>query len=151
MIEPTPPPKSYEPYPGCSIEDFESDFLTSKPITVNRFCEKEHIDPSKLPQMIRDVLTDWELVEEKHYDRQSAVRHLINHLRKKLCKERAGKAVQGAGAALRDIDKQMEERAETCEARKKGSMSPREYIRSLGFDPDVVTSVAAAMRMSREN
>lgn len=151
MTDYSPPLKPYEPYPGCPMEDFESEFLASNPITLSRFCEKERIDPSRLPQMISDVLTDWELVGERHYDRQSAVRHLINHLRIKVRKERAGKPTQSAASGLRDIDRQMEERAERCETRKKESMSPRDYIRSLGFDPDVVTSVAAAMRMSREN
>ena len=140
----------YEPYPGCSMENFEHDFLSSNPITLKRFCEKEHIDPSRLTQLIRDVLTDWELVEERHFDRQSAIRHLINHLRIKVCKERTEKISHGSGADMHDIDRQMRERAERCEAQKKGSMSPRDYIRSLGFDPDVVTSVAEAMRMSRE-
>lgn len=89
MNEPilSPPPKPYEAYPGVTLADFAHDFLNNKPMTLQAFCMKEHIDPYELPRLVQEVLVDWELTEPRHNTRQDAVSHLINHLRIKIRNE----------------------------------------------------------------
>lgn len=87
MNDLTPPPKPYEPYHGCSLQDFAHDFLNNKPMTLQAFCMKERIDPHELPRLVSEVLVDWELTEPRHNGRQEAVSHLINHLRIKIRNE----------------------------------------------------------------
>jgi hypothetical protein len=146
--------QGYEPYPGCGAQDFTKEFLVGKRITLEAFCKNEHIDPRDLPRLVSEVLTEWELTEAEHATRKNAVSHMINHLRIKARKENysTGKDMPSPRirSNSREIDIQTERRAKEAETRRKNSMSPRDYIRSLGFDPDKVTSVAAAMRLSRE-
>lgn len=80
-------PEFYEPYPGCTPGNFSLDFLTRNPIVLEAFCKKERIDPRRLPGLVSEVLTEWELTEATHFSRREALQHMINHIRIKLRNE----------------------------------------------------------------
>jgi hypothetical protein len=101
MINLTSPPKPYEPYPGCSMEDFTREFLTRKPITVESFCMKEGIDPVQLPRLVREVLIDWDMSEPPHSSRKEAIEHMMNHLRIKIRNEKRNNTPRDSGSPSR--------------------------------------------------
>lgn len=114
-----PAESDYEPYPGKSVEDFAREFLTEQPIRLRRFCEKEGIDPGLLPALVDDVLNDWALAHETHFDRRAALVHLINHLRIKINRQyqygrKRNNAAGGSAAshAYADADTRMASIAE---------------------------------------
>ena len=91
--------QGYTPYPGCTMADFQHDFLNNKPMTLQTFCMKEHVDPYELPRLVQEVLVDWELTEPRHDTRQEAMTHLINHLRIKIRNEQRNNTTRQRTAA----------------------------------------------------
>lgn len=81
LLQQSVPATAYEVYPGSTAESFAQDFLGSHPMLLQRFCEKERIEPYVLLTLVEDVLVDWQLSGATHADRQQALYHLINHIR----------------------------------------------------------------------
>ena len=61
-------------------------------ITVERFCMTERITPQEYKQIISEVLTDWELANEKDQSK----RHMVNSIRKKITTKREQQRTQTA-------------------------------------------------------
>ena len=110
MIPTAQPINTYEVYPGCSPYSFGQWFLEYKRITLEAFCMNEGVDFESLPQLVSEVLVEWELKEECHRDRKEAVRHMVHHLRIKKNAQRNNQRQSGqssgtdAGRVAEDLE-----------------------------------------------
>lgn len=106
----------------------------------------------ELHDMCDELLDEWTIFNKTHVSAQDAREHFV-HTIKQRCEKKARQKKtrrtepkKGTPAtpkseepAVDRIDRQRKERDEAFEEMKRKAVKPRDYIRSLGYDPDKVS------------
>ena len=131
-----------------------TDIFLSSP-KLDDFLKRWETTPEELLEMCDAVLDEWTLFDERHPSAKRARKHFVCAVglryKDKIKRETekpskvnrtSGKVHTGTlsrpAATESDIDRQQKERDEAFEEMKRKAVKPRDYISSLGYDPDKV-------------
>lgn len=106
----------------------------------------------ELHDMCDELLDEWTIFNKTHVSAQDAREHFV-HTIKQRCEKKARQkktrrtepkkgtpaTPKSEESAVDRIDRQRKERDEAFEEMKRKAVKPRDYIRSLGYDPDKVS------------
>lgn len=122
---------------------------------LNKFLKQNNLTRESLRDMCEVILDEWTLFNKQHYSPEDARQHLVSAIKDRCGTtngnkkpKRPAKKSEGTAApkgpetteeTLDRLDRQQKERDEEFERRKENAVNPREYIRSLGYDPKRVS------------
>lgn len=120
--------------------------------TAGEFIRRWETTPEELREVCETVLDEWTVFNEVHTSADDARKHFVSAVRtryeKKIRQKKTRRTEPKKGTpatpkseepAVDRIDRQRKERDEAFEEMKRKAVKPRDYIRSLGYDPDKVS------------
>ena len=122
--------------------------------TADEFIRRWETTPEELREVCETVLDEWTVFNEVHTSADDARKHFVSAVRtryeKKIRQKKTRRSEPKKGttatrksedSAVDRIDRQQKERDEAFEEMKRKAVKPRDYISSLGYDPDKVSMI----------